>query len=438
MFIKFSVSNFRSIYEEQELSMAAHKPGEDVDRVIQVDRNIGSLVRVAAIYGANASGKSNFLRALSFFQSAVRDSQRRWDPDDDIPIEQFALGDDQIVPTRMSLDFLINGVRHQYGFTLLDKEFLSEWLYVFPNNRKQIWFERTDKKTINFGLQLGGPGMGALNRTMESLVRPNSLLLSVAAQNNYEKLEPVYRYITRNWIGLVGSSRDLAFGTARHSVSNAELKAKISKLLLAADLGIIDYEIHEEDFDESTKLVIQAMFSAMPEKQRGSLNDVPMKTPHLQFAHATQSGKKIVLNSQEESSGTLAYFGLLGPVCAALEGGGFIFLDEIEISLHPHLVSVIINLFRSASTNPNNAQLLFTTHQSSLLDDSLLARDEIWFAEKNMDGKTSIFPLTDFHLKRYEKVEKGYTQGRFGGVPNLDREGINKIFRGLVHLESVK
>jgi uncharacterized protein len=438
MFIKFSVANFKSIRDEQELSMVAYKADDSSDRVISVGRGIGGLVKVTALYGANASGKSNFLQALNFFLGAIRDSQRRWEPTDSIPIQQFALRDDEATPTRMCLDFLLDGVRYQYGFSLSNQTFLGEWLYAFPNARKQVWFERSDPNSVQFGQQLSGPGTGAVNRTIESLMRPNSLLLSVAIQNNYEKLKPIYDHIVRGWVGLLGSASDLATSTALNSIRDQTLKTRLSRLLTAADLGIVDYDVQDEEIEESTKLVIQAMWSAMPETARPDFAEMPSKTSQLRFFHTSKSGKRVSFRSSDESSGTLAYFGLLGPVYTALDKGGFVFIDEIETSLHPNLAREIIGLFTNPKVNRKNAQLLFTTHQAALLTEETLMRDEIWMAEKSEEGASSFFPLTDFYLRRNEKISKGYTQGRFGGVPNVDHYEMESVFRFPDESEGIK
>jgi len=427
MFVKFTIQNFGSFSETQELSMVAANQRENPESLIQVKHPAGALVRVAGIYGANASGKSNLLKALHFFQLAVRSSQNQWEPEAPIPIKQFAFDDSNSQSTRLSLDFIVDDIRHEYGFTLDEHKFLSEWLHVYPLGRKQVWFERNGNE-IKFGSELSDAHFRSKNNAVKEVVRPNSLLLSAAAQSNYEKLAPIYNYLRKDWISVLGGRDSLARRTATRTLANASLKEKITQLLKSADLGLLGYEVIEEEMDSEVQKVVMAMFSALPEPQDTGLPKGPFKLPKISFFHETDTGARVALPSSDESSGTLAFFGILGPICAALQHGRLIYIDEIEASLHPNLAETIIRLFTDPKTNPHNAQLIFTTHEVALLTGSTLRRDQIWFTEKSTRGATQLFPLTDFHLRKDEKIGKGYVQGRFGGIPNLDFEQISLIF----------
>jgi uncharacterized protein len=429
MFVKFSVQNFRSIFHEQEFSMVAQNQRADVENLIRVNHPAGALLRVSAIYGANASGKSNLLKALRFFQSAIRDSQRDWEPDQPIPIKQFAFSQLEALPTRFVLDFIVDEIRHEYGFSLNNEKFLSEWLYVYPSGRKQIWFERGEAGTpVKFGRELQSASLRSMNNSIKRLVRPNSLLLSTAVQNNYEKLTPIYNAIAKDWISVLASRESLLHRTARNANENSDLKKQITKLIAAADLGLIGYEVMEEEVDESMKKVMRAMLGAMSEIKDTEVPKEPFKIPKISFFHESESGEPVKMTSSDESSGTLAYFGLLGPICEALADGQFIFIDEIESSLHPNLAAILIALFADPTTNPKNAQLVFTTHEVTLLTEGALGRDQIWFTEKGRDGTTQLFPLSDFNIRKDERIGKGYLQGRFGGVPNIDSKRILSQF----------
>jgi uncharacterized protein len=421
MFVKFSVQNFRSIFGNQELSLVSSNPRERLDSAISVGQPIGSVLRVAAIYGANASGKTNILRALKFFQSAVRNSQRRWEPEEPIPVDRFAFGDESELPTRMSLDFLLNGVRYEYGFTLDGRIFLTEWLHAYTSGRKQVWLDRVEGRDIKFGPALQTAGNRELNNAIPKLVRPNSLVLSAAVQNNYEHLNPIYNAITKNLVGLLESRETLVDSTARISFTEPNLKTRIARLMRAADLGIVDYDFVEEEMEEQMQITLSAMFEALPAPKNGDKPKAPFKMPKVSFFHQASEGRRVKLDASDESAGTLAYFGLMGPVCEALENGQLIFIDEIESSLHPNLAALIVQLFNNPRTNQNNAQLIFTTHEVTLLTDCSLRRDQIWFTEKDRVGATTLFPLSDFHLRKDDKITKGYLQGRFGGVPNVDQ-----------------
>ena len=192
--IRFRARNFRSLKEEQELSLVASSLKDSPEAVTQVEGLDLGLVRVAAIYGANASGKSNVIKALAYMSSAVQNSQRQWAPEGPIPREPFLLDpQSKLDPSSFEVDLLLDGVRFHYGFTLNDREILEEWLDAYPVGKRQMWFKRKEK-AFTFGKKLVGD-----NDAIERLTRPNSLFLSAAAQNNHEGLLPLYRWFAEDF-----------------------------------------------------------------------------------------------------------------------------------------------------------------------------------------------------------------------------------------------
>jgi uncharacterized protein len=404
MLIRFRVSNFRSLRDEQELSMvAALKDGRK--DLVHVDSMGVDLLRVAGIYGANAAGKSNVLDALRFMRSAVLQSYRTWEPDGPIPREPFRL--DSIHQEEGSLfevDFLLEGERYQYGFELDSTRILREWLHGFPNKRRQVLFTRDAEAatTFHFGKQLKGN-----HRAIEKVTRKNSLFLSTAAQNAHETLQKIYSWFGGVLIGDVGSREYWTLETARLLEKKHR---EILDLLRLADLGIVDVRIADPVRRDRRG---RRLSSGWAEEA----NRV------LEFKHQSKSGP-FALALGDQSRGTQAWFSLVGAVLVALDTGGLLCLDEIDASLHPLLTIQLIRLFQDARRNPRSAQLIFNTHDTlllgSLLAEPALRRDQIWFVEKDQEGASSLYPLTDFKPRKLENVERGYIQGRYGAIPFID------------------
>lgn len=412
MLMEFRVENFRSLRSEQAITWETAPLGDANDpRPREVAGSSKPFLPVMALYGANASGKSNVLAALAFMRECVLDSHNRWEPGAGIRRNAFAWGEHRNAPSLFEVTFLETGVKYNYGFSLNDAEVLEEWLYVWPHGKKVIWFER-DGKTYKFGRQLDGP-----NETVQSITRPNSLFLSAAAQMNHKQLSSIYLWFRRivecnvnnRMGGYPGSGAyeqllpldclfmfDLEF--LNPDIENPE--KTILPLLQLADVGIVDIK---EEVDASP--------------QPGKRKRVIILLKH------DSSAEDSWLELSEESHGTKTLFKLAAPLIRALGYGSLLLVDELEASLHPLLALKIIELFNNPQTNPHNAQLLFTTHDTNLLGttlgDPVLRRDQIWFTQKDKSGATTLFPLTDFKPRNVENLERGYLQGRYGAIPFL-------------------
>lgn len=405
MLIRFSVSNFRSLRDEQELSMvAAFRDGRD--DLVSLESLDADLLRVAGIYGANAAGKSNVLDALQFMRDAILESHRTWPPEGPIPREPFLLDRKSVgAPSSFEADFLLGGVRFQYGFKLDSERVLEEWLFSYPNKRRQIWFTREAHaaEPFSFGRQLKGR-----NRTIEGLTRANSLFLSAAAGNAHEALLDVYSWFSSNLV-FGGPSRQgrWALSTVRMLESKPH---EVVEFLRAADLGINNIELREKPLGDRKARRLENNWAE-------GANRV------LEFQHQTK-GDPVSLALSEESRGTQAWFSLAGPVLGILDRGGVLCIDELDSSLHPLLAFELIRLFQDPQRNPKNAQLIFNTHDTNLLgspsETPLLYRDQIWFVEKDDEGATHLYPLTDFKPRKFENLERGYLQGRYGAIPFIN------------------
>jgi uncharacterized protein len=410
MLLQFSIQNFRSIRDKQTLSLAATRI-DGSSGVIPLANWGHGVLRVAAVYGANASGKTNVLRGLSFVQFAVLKSQSGWKPDQGVPRQPFQL--DTISasdPSTFIVEFALDGTQFEYGFSVDSLRVLEEWLYAYPKTRRQIWFHRTIDKYV-FGKNLTGK-----NRVIENVTRSNSLFLSAAAQNNHEQLTPIY-----GWF-----STQLSFQTESRFVSSHTLTMcaeekygqRIKQMLQFADLGVVGVDVSEKPHEAKTQRLMEVIKSAVSRELEDAPPMIfPEKETQVTFRHRCEHGGDVPMELEQESQGTRAFLSLLGPVIAALEGGRVLCIDELDSSLHPLLALEIVRAFNDPALNPNNAQLIFNTHDTNLLDPDVIRRDQVWFVEKDKCGVSHLYPLSDFKPRKYENLQRGYLQGRYGAVP---------------------
>lgn len=416
MLLRYSLSNFMSIRDFQELSMVASSLSDDQKGLIEAPGLPHKLLRIAAIYGPNASGKSNVLYGLRFMRNAVKYSQNRWEPSAKINRRPFVFDGYRERPSELAVDILLNNVRYEYGFAFNDSRITQEYLYAYPGNRRQRWFERnTDKGPIVFGKQLTGE-----NRAIENLTRPNSLFLSAAAQNNHEKLRPIYDWFNNHLVfrsGLdVGSSTRQ---TIEMCARDEEVKQTVLKLLSAADLGIVGMDIEEEEKDPKMEAFTEKLESLLKEfiPDVSSSSEEEAKAHTVSFRHRGQGDHTATIPLSDQSEGTRSFLAMLGPAIQVLAFGGVLCVDELDASLHPLLVREIVKIFNRPESNPKGAQLIFTTHNTDLLGDDVLRRDQIWFTEKENTGATRLYPLSDFKPRKDENLQRGYLQGRYGATP---------------------
>lgn len=420
MLIRFRVENFRSIRDEQELSLVASPLSEHTESLVHAERYDIDLLRAAAIYGPNASGKSTLLHALDFMRDAVEESHRIWSPDGGVPRTPFALDPAAVAqPSLFAADLLLDGVRYEYGFVADSARIHEEWLYAYPNGRKQEWFTRDSTRAPEFTFSRYLKGE---NRAIAGFTRPNSLFLSAAAQNNHPMLDRVYAWFGSGLLLVTESSRP-DFELAGYNLCQDEhVRSAIFDFLELADLGISGIETVEEEMG-----VYASRFGLKPGDP-----ELPLFSTRpaggVRLRHRAGRGRAdVALPFEQESQGTQTLFGLAGVIRGMLRSGGVLVVDELDRSLHTHLALSIIRMFTNPETNPNNAQLIFNTHDTNLLDTSLMRRDQIWFTEKGQDGATRLFPLTDFRARKYENLERGYLLGRYGAVPAIGEPDFRRV-----------
>lgn len=412
MLVEFRVKNFRSFKEEAILNMAASldKAGELTHVAKTGHKAVPRVLRTAGIYGANASGKSNLVRAFQLLRSLVNESAS-------IPIGQdlnfqaFKLDPKtENASTEYEVTFVLAGVRYQFGFALTPKRILSEWLIVYKTTQPATWYERSyNERTQKYNYKFSSQLTGAKSIWSEA-TRDNALFLSTAIQLNSEQLRPVFDFLARGIVVFENGSMPIPDFTISHISKNRADSVK--QFLSAADISIDGIDLRKQQgflagvrFDFATGGI-----EAIPQEAREVL--VPT------FRHVSRTGSA-VFDFGDESEGTQKLFALAGPIFEILQKGQVLIVDELDRSLHALLVRQLITMFQDPDVNVNGAQLIFTTHDTSLLDGKLLRRDQIWFTEKDGDQASNLYPLTDFSPRKGEALERGYLSGRYGGVPIL-------------------
>jgi len=408
MLIEFNIENFRSIKEKATLSMIATKDDSLDGNLIKGVLKDDALLKSAVIYGANASGKTTVLLALNFLKLLVLNSHNH-QKGQGINFTPFKLEKSCLKkPTRFNIIFLKNQIKYDFTVAFNKERIIEETLYYYPNNKKALLFKRikddfeftTDEKDQSF----------IAKRTLE-----NVLYLSKSTQENYEKVTPVFEWFNKE-LQFVGPYQPLASEEFTITLLNQDQKLKelILKALLEADIGI-------ERIDASIKQ-LEKLPDNIPEHIKPLFATGPFRQTEIKTFH---KGVEFEFFG-EESEGTKRMFSLIGPFIDALLNGKILVIDELDTKLHHVLNLFLIHLFQDSTQNKSNAQLIFTTHNTNLLDQDIFRRDQIWFTEKNAkDGSTDLYSLTEYSPRKDKDIAKGYLAGKYGALPFIKE---NRIF----------
>lgn len=419
MLIDFSVTNYRSIRERQTLSMAASAYFKELEALNTFDAGTGEkaprLLRSAVLYGPNASGKSTLIQALDFMQDRVLHSQKESQAGDEIDTVPFKLSAaSRADDSEFEIAFVERGVRYEYGFRCNRQRFTEEWLYAYPQGRAQKWFHRVfdaevGKDVYRFSSLFAGERK---RQDWKDLTRSNALFLSTAIQLNNEQLRPVFDWFQHR-LRVVASTSELHAGYTVSRCKDDGEKAKVVEFMNSADLSIADIRLKE------TPLSAELLPKGFPAQVKEELLQKAkgQQFTSVKFVHAdTATGEPIEFTENEESDGTRALFAFAGPWLDVTENERVLVVDELDTSLHPLLVQHLVKLLHHTGSQ---AQLIFTTHDTTLLSQKLLRRDQVWFMEKDETRATQLYPLSKFSPRENEAVERGYLNGRYGGIPFL-------------------
>lgn len=414
MLVEFRVKNFRSLRDEQALSLVASTDKTLLD-THALDTGLKAaphLLKSAVVYGANASGKSNLIKALQYMRGVVLESaamQPGQTFDRLQPFKLDAASGNQ--PTEFEITFLLDGVRYQYGFAMNTQRIVSEHLLVFKAFKPQRWFERRFDVESGRDVYEFGSGLKGAKHLWEGATLPNMLFLSRAVNLNSEALLPVFDWFA-NRLVIINEQSPLSPHFSMQLLKQDAPRKAIRDFLRAADISIADIEVTTKQ-----AMVHTINFDLATGKREESTGE--QAVDEVKFHHITEHGKA-VFDLMDESSGTRNLLFLTGPILDILNKGLTLVVDELDTSLHTLLVQALVRLFHRPDVNTGGAQLIFTTHDTSLLDAyGLFRRDQVWFVEKRPDQSSALYPLLDFSPRKQEALERGYLQGRYGALPFL-------------------
>ena len=417
MLLDFRVKNFRSLRDEQLLSLVAAKDKslQELNTMPSGIKAAPTLLRSAAIYGPNAGGKSNLIKALQYMRAVVAESASVMQPGQAFNVQPFRFeAASASQATEFDVSFILDGVRYQYGFELTAQLIIREYLLVYKAFKPQQWFVRHYDETSGNDVYDFGAGLKGPKSVWEGATRPNALFLSMAVQLNSEQLQPVFAWFV-NQLTIFNEITPLGQQFSVEMLRKPEGKRAICDFLTAADISISDIEV------VTRKVSGQALHVDMAAGKTEVRNE-EQEVSELLFHHVTDQGKAI-FSLGDESMGTRNLLFLTGPVLDILDKGMVLVVDELDSSLHPLLVRRLVELFQNPVLNKKGAQLIFTTHDTSLMDPDLFRRDQIWFVEKDQDQASRLYPLSDFSPRKNEALERGYLMGRYGALPLLSDWG---------------
>ena len=405
MILEFSVKNFLSFKEKVTFSMIANSNKELNDNYVEIGGN--KVLKSAAVYGANASGKSNLFKILTLVVLMLR-SSNSVDINAKLPLIPFKLDKGSVnKPSEFEIKFILDETRYVYGFIADKDKIYDEYLYYYPNWRETKIFDRTNINEYSYTQK-----DEKILREIETKNAQNKFFLATATNWNFDKTKAAYNFLT-NGIGTCNNLEILKNMAYKMYETNPDyLKDFAIDFLQKADFNIEDYQISQID-------VPGEFLTAIPEFITKTLPDKP-KAYQVLFKHKNSDN---YLSIDEESLGTQMIFAFIPFLADSLKNKKVLIIDELDKSLHSFLVQYIVEIFNDAEINKNGSQLIFNTHDTNLLDLNILRRDQIWFTEKNSEtGESDLYSLSDFSVRKQENVEKGYMLGRYGAVPFIKND----------------
>lgn len=418
MLIEFNVTNYRSLRDTQTLSMAASTYFKEMEEQNSFDTSIKGLpklLRSVVIYGPNASGKSNLIASLKFMHFMVLSSAKEIQEGEELGFAPFMLDNlSKDKATECEVIFIEGTVRYQYGFALNRTRIIREWLIAYPEGRPQRWFDReynatSNEDTYEFGSKFLG---GRLRQEWKKATRDNALFLSVAVQLNCEQLKPVFHWFQKR-LRIISSSSHIYLdpGYTASVCETEEGKKSVLNFLNTADLSIADIHIEKKKF--SSDDLPNDMPAELKEYIRKEMEGKDL--PRIKFLHKnTETGEEVPFGAGAESDGTKNLFSFAGPWLDVIGSDKVLFVDEIDSSLHPLIVHQLVRLLHRSGSK---AQLVFTTHDTTILSQDIMRRDQVWFIEKDKSNASKLYPLSDFKVRQKESLESGYLRGRYGAIP---------------------
>ena len=418
MLIQFSVENFMSFKNKAVLSFSAGNESLLPKNEFKVENE--RLLKSIALYGANAAGKSSFYKALTASIIMIRTSQKKQIGEKIFELIPYKFDEKSIKsPSKFEFIFINNGIKYIYGFSATMDRIIDEYLYKYTSAKPSLIFKRENTSEYKFPKK----DEKILKELQEKTIE-NKLFLSTATSWNYEETKNAFLWFAEK-IDTYKHGFNIVNTDKLKNDPDGTLKRFVLNVLKAADINISDYEIRSFPID------INSIMSNIPyglaiqmQSEKGPIVGVTDRifTKH-KIINENGEFKEYELDINEESDGTQVIFYFSSELRDSLIGGKTIIVDEIDSSLHPLLVEFIVKLFNSKEINKSNAQIMFITHDTNLLNLDTLRRDQIYMVEKDNDtGVSELYSLDEFSVRKKENIQKGYLQGRYGAIPDLGSE----------------
>lgn len=415
MLVTFTFENFRSFADVAHLSLIANRADKSLPgALMHADEKKGvSLLAAAAIFGPNAAGKTSVIEALRYMRAAVVHSQVAWSPGSGTRVVPHVLSESQKDST-FEVVIIMSGVRYRYGFSVNKRHFSREWLYSYPVGRERMLFERVTAPSeggeyetkVTYGKHFSGGERS--NDPIRRRTRSNSLFLSALAQDNHEDGSVIYEWFSSSLRivnpGVFTEIEEAGF-LARMCFKFPAFKASALELLRAADANLVDINLTEHA--EPVRPVKDGVNREWHEKN--ARYEIDFVTAH--------EGGTFSLPLSEQSRGIQRLVSVLVDLIFSYTLSEVLVIDEVESSLHPQIVNLIVDMYQE-NADARRAQIIFTTHDTQLLNPTHMRRDQIWFVERQ-SGRSHLYPLTEFSPRNDENLERGYLRGRYGAIPAL-------------------
>jgi AAA15 family ATPase/GTPase len=446
MLIRFRVSNFLSFNQQVELSMIPGKTRQHLEQIVSSGkgRNDIDILKAALVYGANASGKSNLVKAISFAKDLITGGTKARQT---IPTRPFKLDSKKVnEPSKFEFEFRQGDTNYLYGFELNAQRIISEWLYEIKKTTEEMLFDRSlsaeEKTVVAFGSAIQKKDKEFLEFVARG-TRPNQLFLTESIDRNVEYFKAVFNWFAETLIIIFPGTR---FAISPYVAEGKLLANQVVEYLEKFDTGVCGFqlvpvetkEVFPSDLlakletnikpgERGAVLFVLANNANMPvtsyvvEKEAGG----ELKTSKLMFKHMMGNcGEQTLFEMDEESDGTIRLIDLIPILNDPGENSRVYLIDEFDRSLHPDLSHNLIKFFLQNINS--HSQVIATTHEATLLDLELIRRDEVWFVQKDKTGASSLYSLEEFSPRYDKEIEKGYLLGRYGATPFIKTGELEK------------
>lgn len=424
MLIEFTVSNYRSISEPVVFSAVASASASKHPNITHETGNslAPNVLSSAVVFGPNASGKTSLFSAVNFFRVFVLASASRGSQGEEIVFPANKLSRKcRGEPTSMEMIFSHEGEVFQYGFTLTNERVLEEWLLArtsrHASKTREIFARAYDAESECYEWTMNEGQLPGERESWKASTRDNALFLSTAVQLNSKTLRKPYQWI-RSGLHVILSGERIANDFSAQLLQDQKYRLRVMDFVRALDLPIEGFRVEERTHeipDFVRQVLSDKALSEMAEKAKDE------KEYRVFTEHRNAEGDIVELQLEEESDGTQAMFGMAGPIIDVLENGETLLIDELSNSLHPLALKGLVGLFQDKRHNRKGAQLIFTSHETSIISKDFMHKDQIWFIHRPDNQHTELTPLSDFRVRDIEAFQRAYLGGKFGAIPNVRR-----------------